>query len=85
METTDQASKLGTGNTSIPGELTPQQALGILVQVANFAQSKGILNLDDAELVSKAVKTFVKKEEKTDLAPTATPEVADTTPVETAN
>jgi hypothetical protein len=42
----------------IPEVLTPQQALQVLVDVARIAQSKGILALEDAEIVAKAVKVF---------------------------
>lgn len=42
----------------IPEKLTPQQALQVLVDVARIAQAKGILALEDAEIVAKAVKVF---------------------------
>lgn len=45
-----------------PTELNPQQAISVLIQAVNFAQSKGIYSLEDAEILSKAVKVFVKKE-----------------------
>lgn len=40
------------------------QALEVLVQVAKLAQSKGILSLEDAVVVAKAVEVFTKKEEE---------------------
>jgi hypothetical protein len=43
----------------IPEKLTQQQALQVLVDAARVAQSKGIFSLEDAELVSKAIKAFV--------------------------
>lgn len=46
----------------VPAELTPQQAISVLIQAVNFAQSKGIYNLDDAEILAKAVRVFVKKD-----------------------
>jgi len=39
------------------------QALEVLLQVANLAQSKGILSLQDAVIVAQAVEVFSKKEE----------------------
>jgi hypothetical protein len=38
--------------------LTQQEALGILIQAANLAQSKGVFNLDEAALVKKAKDVF---------------------------
>lgn len=43
-------------------ELNQQQALNILIKAAQVAQSKGAFTLDDAEVVNKAIKTFVTKE-----------------------
>jgi hypothetical protein len=48
----------------VPTELNPQQAISVLIQAVNFAQSKGVYSLEDAEILSKAVKVFVKKEDK---------------------
>lgn len=42
-------------------EINQQQALNILVQAARIAQSKGAFTLEDAELVSKAIKLFIPK------------------------
>lgn len=44
-------------------ELNPQQAISILIQAVNYGQSKGIYSLEDAAILSRAVKVFVKKEE----------------------
>ena len=54
---------------TVPTELTQQQAVSILIQAANFAQSKGVFSLDDAAIIAKAVKLFVPA---TDSAATAT-------------
>ena len=40
-------------------ELTQGQAVNVLIQAARIAQSKGAFTLEDAELVSKAIKVFV--------------------------
>jgi len=43
----------------IPEKLNQQQALQVLVDAARISQSKGIFSLDEAELVSKAIKAFL--------------------------
>ena len=45
---------------TIPDKLDQQQALQVLVDAARVAQSKGIFTLDDAELVNKAIKAFLR-------------------------
>lgn len=52
----------------VPENLTPQQALGLLVQGIHFAQSKGVFTLKDAALLDKAVSLFATdaKQEVTD-------------------
>lgn len=40
-------------------ELTQGQAVNVLIQAARIAQSKGSYTLEDAELVSRAIKVFV--------------------------
>lgn len=42
-----------------PQELTQAQAVNVLIQAARIAQSKGAFTLEDAELVSKAIKAFM--------------------------
>lgn len=46
---------------AIPEVLTQQQALQVLVDAARAAQTKGIFSLEDAELISKAIKAFMPK------------------------
>jgi hypothetical protein len=41
------------------GELNGQQALNVLIQAVRIAQGKGAYTLEDAELISKAIKVFV--------------------------
>jgi hypothetical protein len=43
----------------------PNQALTLLVQAVNLAQSRGVYTLDEAALLAQAVKFFVRKEEET--------------------
>lgn len=40
-----------------------ENAINVLIQVALMAQSKGILNLEEAVIVKQAIDVFVKKEE----------------------
>lgn len=44
-------------------KLNQQQALNVLIKAAQVAQSKGAFTLDDAEMVNKAIKTFLPKDE----------------------
>lgn len=44
----------------IPETLTPEQAIGILIQGVQVAQQKGVYTLADAALLNKAVDTFTK-------------------------
>ena len=46
----------------VPSELTPQQALNVLVQAVKLGQSKGAYSLEDAEVIAKAVKVFATQE-----------------------
>lgn len=41
-----------------------QQAIQILVQVANLAQKGGLLQLQDAVIVAKAIEILTPKEEE---------------------
>lgn len=49
----------------IPNELTQQQALEVLVSGVQVAQSKGVYNLQEAELISKACRVFIKPQHQT--------------------
>ena len=40
-----------------------QQAINVLIQVANLAQSKGLLSLDEASIVLQCVKQLQEKKE----------------------
>lgn len=75
MENQVQAPATATDN-QVPAELNPQQALSVLIQAVNFAQSKGVYSLEDAEILSKAVKVFVKKDEAAPADAPVAPEVA---------
>lgn len=39
--------------------LTQSQAVNVLIQAARIAQSKGAFTLEDAELISHAIKLFI--------------------------
>ncbi len=47
-------------STQIPNELTQQQALEVLVSGVQVAQQKGAYNLQEAELISKACRVFIR-------------------------
>ena len=40
------------------GELNGQQALNVLIQAVRIAQGKGAYTIEDAELISRAIKVF---------------------------
>lgn len=71
MENQNQNQPAGN---AVPENLTPQQALAILVQGVQFAQTKGIYSLTDAELISKAVRVFTPAEEGKEAEPSAVTE-----------
>lgn len=50
-------------NVNIPEKLTPEQAVGVLIQGVQVAQQKGVYTLSDAALLAKAVETFTQKPE----------------------
>jgi hypothetical protein len=41
-------------------ELTQEQALSVLIQGVRIAQGKGAYSIEDAEIIAKAIKVFVK-------------------------
>jgi hypothetical protein len=41
------------------GDLNGQQALNVLIQAVRIAQGKGAYTIEDAEIISKAIKIFV--------------------------
>jgi len=63
--------------TTIPEELTQQQAIGLLIQGVEMAQARGAYNLNEAAIIAKAKRAFTppKSEEQ---APTATPATTET-------
>jgi len=85
MENTNQNPNQAP-EQEVPENLTPQQALAILVQGVQFAQTKGIYSLTDAELISKAVRVFTNtpegEEEKLDPNPPIQTEVPDEGPAD---
>lgn len=44
-------------------EMNQSQAVNVLIQAARIAQGKGAFSLEDAELVSRAIKVFAPKGE----------------------
>ena len=45
--------------TPTTGELNGQQALNVLIQAVRIAQGKGAYTIEDAELISRAIRLFV--------------------------
>jgi hypothetical protein len=43
-------------------QLNQAQAIDVLIQAARLAQAKGAFTLEDAELVSKAIKVFIPEQ-----------------------
>ena len=41
--------------------LTQEQGIGVLIQAVQIAQSKGAYTLEDAEIISRAIKLFKKE------------------------
>ena len=66
-------SKMAT-QEQIPQELNQQQALELLVSGVNAAQRKGAFSLEEAELLARACRVFVKP------APAQPPQSESTTP-----
>lgn len=53
-------------STETTQEMNQSQAINVLIQAARIAQAKGAFTLEDAELVSKAIKVFVPPTEEAD-------------------
>lgn len=47
-------------------EMNQGQAVNVLIQAARIAQQKGAFTLEDAEMVSKAIRVFVPPTEATE-------------------
>jgi|TARA_R110001592_G_scaffold177378_2_gene417684 hypothetical protein len=47
------------GEAVQPTQLNGQQALNVLIQAVRIAQGKGAYTIEDAEMISKAIKVFV--------------------------
>tara|TARA_B100000900_G_C20600284_1_gene725223 strand:+ start:2706 stop:2918 length:213 start_codon:yes stop_codon:yes gene_type:complete len=45
-------------------DFTQDQAVRVLIQIAQLAQAKGILSMDDAVYAAKAIEVFVTPPEK---------------------
>ena len=68
------------------GELNGQQALNVLIQAVRIAQGKGAYTIEDAEMISRAIKVFVPPtpagEEVTASDPVGNDELGDAKPAE---
>ena len=62
-----------TSAANIPQEITSQShALGIILNAIEVAQRRGAFNLDEAELLSRARKLFIKADATADSTNTLT-------------
>lgn len=76
MENTENLNTQQTPVGDLPSEeLNAQQAISILIQAVNYGQSKGIYSLEDAAILSRAVKVFVKKEESNEVRQSSDAEI----------
>jgi len=65
-----------------PEELNGQQALNVLIQAVRIAQGKGAYTIEDAELISKAIKVFVPPTPAEEQGTDADPVVNEDAPAE---
>ena len=63
-------------------QLNGQQALNVLIQAVRIAQGKGAYTIEDAELISKAIKVFVPPTPAEEQGTEADPVVNEDTPAE---
>jgi hypothetical protein len=59
MEKENQTENQNPEQAAPTGELNGQQALNVLIQAVRIAQGKGAYTIEDAELISRAIKVFV--------------------------
>lgn len=62
-------------------EMNQGQAVNVLIQAARIAQQKGAFTLEDAEMVSKAIRVFVPPTEATEGEDATVNEATPTEPV----
>jgi hypothetical protein len=56
-------------------QLNQAQAIDVLIQAVRLAQAKGAFTLDDAELVSRAIKVFIPEKQVEPVSETETENV----------
>ena len=59
MDNTNENQNQNPEEVNPTGELNGQQALNVLIQAVRIAQGKGAYTIEDAELISRAIKVFV--------------------------
>lgn len=64
MEKNNNQEPADTNTQALPENLSQQQALHLLIQGVQFAQSKGVFSLLDAGLLDRAVRVFSAEPEK---------------------
>jgi hypothetical protein len=67
---------------NIPEELTQQQAIGLLIQGVEMAQSRGAYNLNEAAIIAKAKRAFAPAQETTETTEASTPATTETATID---
>lgn len=53
-------------------ELTQEQALSVLIQAARLGQKAGAYSIEDAELIAKAIRVFIKPNNEVGISTSST-------------
>tara|TARA_R110002126_G_scaffold148462_2_gene294448 strand:+ start:366 stop:641 length:276 start_codon:yes stop_codon:yes gene_type:complete len=82
MDNTQETQNTEQENNT--GDLNGQQALNVLIQAVRIAQSKGAYTIEDAELISRAIRVFVPPTPVGEEGTTTDPIINEETPTEPA-
>jgi hypothetical protein len=82
MDNTQETQNTEQENNT--GDLNGQQALNVLIQAVRIAQSKGAYTIEDAELISRAIRVFVPPTPVGEEGTATDPIINEETPTEPA-
>ena len=82
MDNTQETQNTEQENNT--GYLNGQQALNVLIQAVRIAQSKGAYTIEDAELISRAIRVFVPPTPVGEEGTATDPIINEETPTEPA-
>jgi hypothetical protein len=82
MDNTNENQNQNPEEVNPTGELNGQQALNVLIQAVRIAQGKGAYTIEDAELISRAIKVFVPPTPAGEEGTATDPIVNEETPAE---